>query len=148
CSWPWLRHWEFWLALLVGAVLRLWHLDFAQILGDQVGYLSLARESVLRGAFPVTGLEFTVGIRSNPLDILLTIPFVLASKNPFPDELAIALFNVSGIALCYVFAEREFGRRVAFIGTLLLATCGFAVDYSRYLWQLSYQPPLLVLYGM
>lgn len=146
--WGWLRQWEFWLVLLAGVPIRLWDLTFSEMVGDQINYLTLARESLERGAFPVTGLRFTIGIRSSPLDILLTIPFVLGGKNPLPDVIFFALFSILGLIFCYIFAEREFGRLVATIATLLLAGCGYAFDYSRFLWQLSYDPTLLVFWGM
>jgi hypothetical protein len=147
-TWGWIRHWEFWLVLLVGVPIRLWNLGFSEMVGDQINYLTLARESLQRGAFPVTGLQFTIGIRSSPLDILLTIPFVLGGKNPLPDVIFIAFFSILGLVFCYIFAEREFGRLVAIVATLLLAVCGYAFDYSRFLWQLSYDPALLVFWGM
>lgn len=146
--WGWLRQWQFWLVLLAGAPIRLWDLTFSEMVGDQINYLTLARESLERGAFPVTGLQFTIGIRSSPLDILLTIPFVLGGKNPLPDVIFFALFSILGLICCYIFTEREFGRLVATIATLLLAGCGYAFDYSRFLWQLSYDPTLLVFWGM
>lgn len=147
-TWRWLPSWEVWLILVVGAPMRLWNLGFSEMVGDQINYLTLARESLQRGAFPVTGLQFTIGIRSSPLDILLTIPLVLGGKNPFPDVIFIALFSILGLVFCYIFAAREFGRPVATIATLLLAVCGYAFDYSRFLWQLSYDPTLLVFWGM
>lgn len=147
-KWGWIRQWEFWLVFVVGVPIRLWNLTFSEMVGDQINYLTLARESLERGAFPVTGLQFTIGVRSSPLDILLTIPFVLGGKNPFPDVVFIALFSILGLVFCYIFAEREFGRRVATVAALLLAGCGYAFDYSRFLWQLSYDPTLLVFWGM
>jgi Dolichyl-phosphate-mannose-protein mannosyltransferase len=147
-SWGWLRHWEFWLLMVVGVPMRLWNLGFSEMQGDQINYLTIASESLRRGAFPVTGLQFTIGVRSSPLDILLTMPFVVAGKDPLPDVIFIALLSVVGLVCCYIFAEREFGRLVAAIAALLFAVSGYAFDYSRFLWQLSYDPALLVLWGM
>jgi hypothetical protein len=146
--WGWVRHWEFWLVMLAGVPMRLWNLGFSEMQGDQINYLSLARESLQRGAFPVTGLQFTIGVRSSPLDILLTIPLVLFGKNPLPDVIFFALFSIVGLVCCYIFVEREFGRLVAAIATFLLAGCGYAFDYARFLWQLSYDPTLLVFWGI
>jgi hypothetical protein len=134
--------------MVAGIPIRLWNLGFAEMQIDQIQYLSMARESLQRGAFPVAGLQFTIGVRSSPLDILLTIPFVLFGKNPLPDVVFFAVFSIVGLVSCYIFAEREFGRLVAMVATLLLAGCGYAFDYSRFLWQLSYDPTLLVFWGM
>lgn len=57
--WPWARQWEFWLAVGLGAFLRLWHLSYSLFLTDQPKYMNLARASVLHGAIPITGLAFT-----------------------------------------------------------------------------------------
>ncbi|HLY30429.1 MAG TPA: glycosyltransferase family 39 protein, partial [Ktedonobacterales bacterium] len=58
------------------------------------------------------------------------------------------MWNIFGVGLCYIFALRYFGRRIASIGTLLFATCGAAVNYSRFIWQPNYLPPLLVLWAI
>lgn len=146
--WPWLRHWELWLALVVGGFLRLWQLGTSQFLDDQALLMSMARDSVLHRAIPLTGIPSSIGALNPPLSVYLLIPFALLGKDPFPAIIALALWNVLGVALCYVFALRFFNRRVAGIGTLLFATSGAAVDFSRFLWQQNYMPPLLVLWAM
>lgn len=146
--WPWLRHWEFWLALLMGAFPRLWHLGYSQLLDDQAMLLRMARGSVVRHAIPITGIPSSIGTLNPPLSVYLLIPFVWTGKDPSPAIASLALWNVLGVGLCYVFAWRYFGRRVAAIGTLLFATSGAAVDFSRFLWQQNYMPPLLILWAL
>ena len=146
--WPWLGYWEFWLALVVGAFLRLWQLGSSQFLDDQAMLMSMARASVLRHAIPITGIPSSIGVLNPPLSVYLLIPFALFGKDPAPAIIGIALWNVIGVALCYVFAWRFFNRRVAAIGTLLFATSIAAVDFSRFLWQQNYLPPLLILWAL
>lgn len=147
CRWPWLRHWEFWLTLAVGAFLRLWHLGTSQFLDDQAMLMSMARNSVLQHALPVTGIPSSIGALNPPFSVYLLVPFAFFTRDPFPAVVGIALWNVLGVALCYVFAWRYFGRRIAAIGALLFATSGAAVDFSRFLWQQNYLPPVLILWA-
>lgn len=144
--WRWLREWEFWLALVLGAFLRLWQLGQTQFLDDQSMLITLARESVLHHALPVTSNLSSIGTYHSAFSIYLLMPFVLTSANPFPAIISIALWNVLGVALCYVFARRAFGRTVAAVATLLFATCGPAVNFSRFIWQPNYLPAFLVLW--
>jgi 4-amino-4-deoxy-L-arabinose transferase-like glycosyltransferase len=144
--WIWVRCWDFWLALGLGAFLRLWHIETTQFLDDQTSLMTIARQGILHGALPVTSIPFSIGVLSPPLSVYLLTPFAAFGKNPLPAVVAIVLWNVLGVALCYIFALRYFGRCVAAAGTLLFATCGAAVNYSRLIWPQSYQPTILVLW--
>ena len=148
-TWPrWLRYPDLWLAVAIGAFLRLWHLDATLIGSDQVSYLTLAHEALRRGALPLTGLPYSIHLMSAPLDIYFSLPFVAVTPSPLPVVVSIALLNVAAIVACYVFTLRCFGRRTAAIAALLFATCGAAVDFSRFLWQLNYIPPLLAFWAL
>jgi 4-amino-4-deoxy-L-arabinose transferase-like glycosyltransferase len=143
----WARHPEFWIILLVAALLRLWSLDHSQWLDDQAQLLTLARDAWLRGALPVTGIRSSIGTLNPPLSIYILMPFFLFTKSPLPALIALALWNIFGVALCYRFGLRYFNRRVAFLAALVFACCGAAVNYSRFIWQQNYLPPLLLLWA-
>ncbi|HLZ25443.1 MAG TPA: hypothetical protein VKQ30_25250 [Ktedonobacterales bacterium] len=145
--WCWLRHWEFWLALALGAFLRLWQIGTTQFLDDQTGLYALARAGVLHHVIPLTGIPSSIQSLNPPLSVYLLMPFAAITPNPLPAVVTLALWNVAGVALCYIFALRYFGRRVAAVGTLLFATGGSALNFSRFLWQQNYLPPLLVLWA-
>ncbi len=144
-QWP--RHWEFWLAVALAALLRLWHPEQSQFLSDQVGLMTLAREAVLRGALPLTGIQSSIGTLNPPLSIGVLLPTALFTKDPLPAVVLLALWNVLGVALLYIFTQHSFGRVTAAVAALLFATCGAAANYSRFLWQQNYLPPLLVLWA-
>ena len=146
--WCWLRHWEFWLALTLGAFLHLWAISTTQFLDDQTGLYALARESVLRHAIPLTGIPSSIGTLNPPLSIFLLLPFAAVTANPLPAVVFIALWNLLGVVLCYIFGLRYFGRRIAAVGTLLFATSAAALNYSRFLWQQNYLPPLMALWAI
>ncbi len=144
----WVRHWEFWLALGLGAFLRLWHIDLTQFLEDQRNFMTIAREAVLHGAIPITSVTYSISTYSPPLSAYLLMPFAFFGKDPLPAVISIALWNILGLALAYIFALRYFGRRVAATAALLLATCGNAVNYSRFIWQPPYWPTLFALWAI
>ncbi len=146
--WAWARHWEFWLAVTLGAFLRLWRIDLTQFLNDQAGLMNLARLSVTRGLIPLTGIPSSINALNPPLTLAPLLPFAAVTPDPMPIAVSLALWNVVGVALTYGFALRYFGRRLAAVSALLFATCGAAVNYSRFIWQQNYMPPLLVLWAL
>lgn len=143
----WARYPEFWIILLIAALLRLWHLDHSQWLDDQAQLLTLARDAWLHGALPITGIRSSINTLNPPLSVYILMPFFLFTKNPLPALIGLALWNIFGVALCYLFALRFFTRRAAFCAALVFACCGAAINYSRFIWQQNYLPPLLLLWA-
>ena len=144
---PWVRYPEFWVIVLVAALLRLWLLDHSQWLDDQAQLLTLARDAWLHGALPITGIRSSIGTLNPPLSVYILMPFFLFTKSPLPALIGLALWNIFGVALCYIFALRYFSRRAAFCSALVFACCGAAINYSRFIWQQNYLPPLLLLWA-
>jgi hypothetical protein len=131
----WLSHWELWLALLLGGWLRLFALNRTLWLDDQTQLLDMARTAILRGMIPVTGIPSSVGFLNSSISIYLLLPIAAFTSNPLPQTIALALWNVVGVAICYVAALHGFGRRVAAWSALFFAVCPASVWYSRFLWQ-------------
>lgn len=146
--WPWARQWEFWLALALGAALRLWRLDLTQFLDDQARLMTLARASMTRGLLLVTGIPSSIHTLNPPLTVYPLLPFAAFTSDPMPAVISVAIWNIAGIALCYIFTLRYFGRSVAALSALLFATCGSAIFYSRFIWQQNYLPPLIILWAL
>lgn len=144
--WAWARHWEFWLALALGAALRLWRIDLTQFLDDQVGLMTVARFATTHGLIPLTGIPSSIHTLNPPLSEWILLPFTLFTANPMPVAVGVALWNILGIGLCYSFTLRYFGRRLAAVSTLLFATGGAAINYNRFLWQQNYLPPVILLW--
>lgn len=144
----WVRQWEFWLVVALAALLRLWRIDLTQFLADQAGIAGIARTGVLRGAIPLTSNLSSIGTFHSPMTEYLLMPFLALGSNPLPAVVFIALWNVIGVALCYVFALRYFGRRTAFAASVLFAACGTAINYSRFIWQPNYLPPILGIWAL
>ena len=146
--WVWARQWEFWLALVLGAFLRLWRLDLTQYLEDQTRLMTLARLSVTQGLIPLTSLPSSIHTLNPPLSVYLMLPFVAFTSDPMPVVVSIALWNVLAVGLCYIFALRYFGRRIAAVSALLLATCGAVINYSRFIWPPNYLAGLVALWAL
>jgi hypothetical protein len=146
--WAFARHWELWLALALASFLRLWHIELTQFLSDQAVLVGLARVSVLHAWLPVTSNGSSVGAYNSPLIEFLMMPFLLVSKDPLPAVISIALWNVLGVAVSYVFTLRFFGRRTAAIAALLFATSGVAINYSRFIWQPNYWAPVIAVWAL
>jgi hypothetical protein len=144
----WAPHWELWLALLLGGWLRLFALDRTLWLDDQVQLLDMARTAILRGMIPATGIPSSVGFLNSPISIYLLLPIAAFTANPLPQTIAMALWNIIGVAICYVAALRGFGRRVAAWSALVFAVCPATVWYSRFLWQQNFIAPLLGLWAL
>jgi hypothetical protein len=144
----WLSHWELWLALLLGGWLRLFALNRTLWLDDQTQLLDMARAAVLRGMIPATGIPSSVGFLNSSISIYLLLPIAAFTANPLPQTIALALWNVVGVAICYVAALRGFGRSVALWSALFFAVCPASVWYSRFLWQQNFIAPLLGLWAL
>jgi hypothetical protein len=142
----WRRHPEFWIAVALATFLRLWHINLAPFRHDQAALMLLARGAWVHGALPITGIPSSLGPLDAPLSVYLLMPFALFGKNPLAATISIALWNVVGVAFCYIFAHRYFGRIVAASGALLFASCATAVHFSQFIWQLNYLPPILALW--
>ena len=145
---PDLWDWQFWLALALAALLRLWLPGTSTFLDDQAGVMALARGAVTAGAIPATSIPSSIGTLNPPLVEYLVLPFAALTRDPLPVVLSIAVWNVLGVAFAYALARRAFGRGVAAVGALLLATAGQAVNFSRFIWEQNYLPALLALWGL
>ncbi|HZC07109.1 MAG TPA: glycosyltransferase family 39 protein [Ktedonobacterales bacterium] len=145
-TWAWTRQWEFWVALALAIFLRFWRIDLTQFLDDQTGLFSLARTAATHGLIPLTGIPFSIRLLTPPWSIFSLLPFAAFTANPMPAVISIAVWNVLAVALCYIFALRYFGRRIAAVSTLLFATCGDAINYSRFIWQPNDVPTFAALW--
>jgi hypothetical protein len=137
-----------WLAVLLGGWLRLFALDRTLWLDDQTQLLDMARTAILRGMIPTTGIPSSVGFLNSPISIYLLLPIAAFTSNPLPQTIALALWNVVGVAICYAAALSGFGRRVALWSALFFAVCPASVWYSRFLWQQNFIAPLLGLWAL
>ncbi|HLJ81160.1 MAG TPA: glycosyltransferase family 39 protein, partial [Ktedonobacterales bacterium] len=146
--WQWTRRWEVWAILVIGSILRLWRLDVMNFYTDSANLMSLARQSLLHHEIPITGIYSSIGMLNPPIAVYLLMPFAAVTTNPLLPTIAIALWSILGILLCYIFAARYFGRVAAAVGTLLFALNPWTVSYSRFIWQQNFLPTLVILWAL
>ena len=139
---------ELWLIVALAAVLRLWHIGVSLFLADQAELMRMARLSLRDGLIPVTGIPSSIGTLNPPASVFALLPFAALGSDPLPAVIGVAMWNVLGVALAYIFARRFFNRRVATVTALLFAVGGAAVWYSRFIWQQNLLPPIVLLWAI
>ncbi len=122
------------LLITISAYLRLTNLEATWIGGDQSALLSTAMEFVNQGKIPLAANKSSAGIFNPPLvEYLYALPLFLTRRIISVVWLT-ALANLASVGLCYGFARRLFGVRVAMISTLLYAVSPWSVHFSRMIW--------------
>jgi hypothetical protein len=136
---------EFLAVLLLGAGLRLVFPGQTTFLGDQAELLALARSALEHHALPITGIRSSIGTLNLPASIYLLLPFALLS-DPRWAALGTALANTAALIILYALANRYLGRYAAFTASLLYATAGWVVYFSRFIWQQNLLAPVVLLF--
>ena len=137
----WMRQWQFWLTLAVGAFLRFYWLGRSPFYSDSaLLYLEVARGApahLLAG----TGIYTSLLSLNMPLYTLLLYPF---ANDPQAWTLWQAAANVVAVGLLYIWAESAFGRWAALAGGLFFATALYDTYMSAYLWQNCLLLPVVI----
>jgi uncharacterized membrane protein len=115
-----------WLIIMVGAMLRLYRLDFQSLWADEgLQYFVASAES----------LGEVLGRRSRTfhplLSLLINHGFLWLGKSEFFLRLPSALFGIGSLPLCYVLAKRVTCRLTALFTVLVLAIAPFHIWYSQ-----------------
>lgn len=122
------------LIIITSAYLRLTNLETTWIGGDQSALLSTAMEFVNQGKIPLAANKSSAGIFNPPLvEYLYALPLFLTRRIISVVWLT-ALANLASVGLCYGFARRLFGVRVAMMSTFLYAASPWSVHFSRMIW--------------
>jgi 4-amino-4-deoxy-L-arabinose transferase-like glycosyltransferase len=122
-----------WLALPLAYLLYFYHLDAAGLVGpDEPRYASIAREMARSGDWITPRLWGEPWFEKPPLLYWMS---AAAFRMGFGPELAprlpIAALAVAFLAFFWWIVRREFGRRAAFMATLILGTAGEWLGYSQ-----------------
>lgn len=127
----------------LGALLRLRGLEHAQFGRDAAHMLEMA-DVLLGGEMVLVGIPTSKGVRNPPLAIYVLAALRVVAGSPWAITVATALLNVLAVAMSWWVARVRFGERVAIVTALLFAVSGWAVLYSRAIWQQDFIPPLSV----
>jgi 4-amino-4-deoxy-L-arabinose transferase-like glycosyltransferase len=132
-------------ALLVGAWLRLYALDFAQFRPDDESLWSLARGLIEQPRVLTRGIPSSFGLSNGPFQVYLLAPGAALSSGPEGAYVVVALLNVVGLAAFWLFVRAHWGGRAAIVALLLAATNPWAVLFSRRLLGNDLLAPFTVL---
>ena len=132
--------------LFLAGFLRFYRLSLMEFKYDEADNAYRALEFVSGGVLPQTGMMSSIGVYNPPFFIyLLSIPFML-SRDPVIAAGFIALLNVIGVGLCFMFCNSFFSRRVAVMASLLFAVNPWAVMFSRKIWNQNVLTPFVILF--
>ncbi len=144
-SW-FLTTWEIYPILFIASFFRLYRIDTVIYSNDQAILFRLAHDAVAHGLLPATSNQSSIGILHPPAAIYFLMLSAALSANPLWAEVSIALFNIIGVLVAYIFTRRYYGRLAGTIVALLYSTAVGVLEYSRAIWQPNLVPPLVVLF--
>lgn len=130
-----------WGALIAGGLwLRLRHLGYTEMWGDQALTLNMALEWVHGGAVPLASMKSSFGVFNPPLvEYLYALPLFI-KPDLFGVVWLVALVNLLGLAAAGWATARVLGWRVGWWTTLLFVVNPWAVYYGRLIWMQSFVP--------
>ena len=141
------ERWTLIAILVLAAILRLGWPGITEFKKDEAHIAQMALDLAGGRAFPLHGIETSVGLPKAPLSIwIYALPFRLSS-NPLSGVLFTGALNVLAVATCWWLARRYWGARAAWIAALLYATSPWAVFYSRKIWEPNLMSPLVLVYA-
>ncbi|MCL5109276.1 MAG: glycosyltransferase family 39 protein [Chloroflexi bacterium] len=126
--------------------LRWQHLEFTEYTRDQAWVLNRAYDWLVKGDFPLVGIQSSVGTAQGAIEIyLLAIPVAL-SKDPRLAAAFVGLLQVLAIVGTYLLCSAYFGRKVGLVAALLYAVNPWALQYARKVWTPNMAPLFTVLF--
>lgn len=127
--------------LAIGALwLRLRHLGYTEMWGDQALTLNLALEWVHGGDLPLASMKSSFGVFNPPLvEYLYALPLFI-QPNLLGVVWLVALVNLLGLVVAGWATVQVFGGRVGWWATLLFVVNPWAVYYGRLIWMQSFVP--------
>ena len=130
--------------LAVGGWLRFRQLGDVPFGSDAAHMLQMA-DRLRAGEAILTGIPSSKGVLNPPLAIYLLFLLRLVIRTPLGLAAATAALNLAAVGGTWLLARRWFGPRVAITAAALFAVSGWAVFYSREIWQQDFIPPIGVL---
>lgn len=137
-----------WLTLLVILLLaggvRFVFPTMVEYRGDEARLTQLAQD-MIDGKITLLGIPSSNGFPNSPISVYVMLVPYLLSDSPLVATLYVALLNVIGVGLLWLFAYRYFGSRIAWYAGLFYAINPWAAFYSRKIWAQDFHTPILLL---
>ena len=120
--------------IIIALFLRLHNISYMEFKGDEAFNSIKALKLVNEGEIPLFSAIGSTGIYEPPISIyLLAIPRFF-SKNPVMAAGFIAILNVFGILICYLFVKKFYSKRAAIIASAFYAASPWQIIFSRKIW--------------
>ena len=142
----WWSNWEVYLILAIALILRLLFINMTQFMADHATFYQMAYDGVAYHLWPISGNRASTGPLIPPLFVYLMMIPAAISPNPVGGAIFIALCNVFGVLVTYLFTRRYYGRLAGTIAALLYATAINVIIFNRDIWQPDLLPPLTILF--
>lgn len=120
--------------MVVGLLLRLSQLGLTVFNLDEAALAIFATQMGHFKAFPLVGIQTSLGFHNPPLFIHLMAPFFAFTADPRWAMAALALSGTAAIGLVALTAKRLWGPRAAIAAAAIVAFSPNAVEHSRQLW--------------
>lgn len=118
--------------LALGALLRLFYLQYGQYGSDDERLWAQALRSVAGLTLPTSGIRSSIGANNGPFQVYLVMPAAaFFSSAPLAGAALVALVNAAAVYFLYRLVAEFFGRRAALIAALLFAVNSWAIIYAR-----------------
>lgn len=111
------------LLFIIGTFLRIYHLGFQSMWGDEIGLAIIAQKDIL------TILK--TYDTNPPLSFLITHFFMKISNSDFVLRLPAAIFGISSIYVIYTLAKSFFNKNVGLLSAFLLTISVYHINYSQ-----------------
>lgn len=122
-----------WLLLAASVIVRCAYLELQEYKGDEAYFVAMAQKNAAELG-SLTSLHSSQGIPNPAGFAYLLAPVVMLTSDPVQLAAFIAVANLIGLALYFLFLERFFSRRTALWGVTLMASLPWAVILSRKIW--------------
>lgn len=133
--------WTLILAILgLAALLRMSWPGLTEFKQDEARIYKLALDLVEFRAWPVRGIDYSVGLPSSPITIYLYALPLLFWRSPLASTLFVGLLNTLSVAVAYGMVRRYWGVRAGLWAALLYAVAVWAIVFSRKLWSNNLLP--------
>jgi 4-amino-4-deoxy-L-arabinose transferase-like glycosyltransferase len=132
--------------LALAALLRMGWPGLTEFKQDEAHIYKMALDLAEFRAWPVRGINYSVGLPSSPITIYLYALPLFLWKSPLAATLFVGALNTLSVAVAYWIARRYWGARSGLWAALLYAAAIWAIVFSRKLWSNNLLPLFIAGY--
>ncbi len=140
------NHWVFIFIFISAAILRLFRIEIlTSFQGDQGRDLMAVLQMIVNRDPTLLGPPSTFGPFQGPLYYYLLLPgLILSNLAPIGGLIVAVIFNITGLALLYIFCLSVFDKKTAAIASFLYAFSSFSVEIGHTLLNAYFGLPVFI----